>query len=173
MVKDYTRKVTHQNYKNSKKLKKYYHRVEKKLHKKYKIYEKTKRSKESYKLINKDFIVTKHDRWGTTLIGGGVSLCFFLIFIWPSDEPLNGADKFFMVLTFLLTIFFIIYGFTQPYKEHILNRRDGLLTMTGFFWQKNITMPFKKVEFTYSTGGEDGIGAFLLQVSRPKISLHQ
>jgi len=96
-----------------------------------------------------------------------VAFSFFLVFVWPSEEPLNGADKFFIGLTFLLTIFFAIYGFTQPQKEHILNRRDGLLTMTGFFWQKNITMPFEKVKFAYSTGGEDGMGAFMLQVIRP------
>ena len=39
--------------------------------------------------------------------------------------------------------------------------------MSGFFWQKNITMEFKKVEFAYSTGGEDGLGAFLLEAIRP------
>ena len=167
MVKDYKTSITHWNYKNPEKLKKYYHRVEKKLHKKYKIYKSTKRSRAEYKLINESFIIQKHDKWVTPVICGGTSFAIFLVFIWPSEESLNGADKFFMILTFLLTVFFVIYGFTQPKKEHVLNRKDSLLSMTGFFWQKNITMPFEKVEFAYSTGGADGMGSFQLQVIRP------
>ncbi|WP_139327734.1 hypothetical protein [Zobellia uliginosa] len=55
----------------------------------------------------------------------------------------------------------------MPKKEHILNRMDGLITFTGSFWQKNITMTFDDVEFNYTTGNEDGTGAFILQAVRP------
>ena len=39
--------------------------------------------------------------------------------------------------------------------------------MTGFYWQKNITMSFKECLFVYSTGGEDGTGAYNLEAIRP------
>ncbi|MDC1162482.1 hypothetical protein OAT18_03490 [Tenacibaculum sp.] len=167
MIKNYTRKITHQEYRNPEKLKNYYHRVKKK------NYIKPDNSTHfTHKLLKYDYKDANYIYYPikgniVPFLGGGISFAFFLIFIWPSDEPLNGADKFFMILTLLLTLFFSIYGFTKPKKEHILNRRDGLITMTGFFWQKNITMLFKKSEFAYSTGGEDMIGAFLLQVIRP------
>ncbi len=167
MVKDCTRKITHEDYRNPDKLKKYYHRVEKKIHVKYKKYKETKYSKAEYLLRDDNFIWKKHDRLGTPLIGGGVSFAFLLVFLWPSEESLSSADYFFMILCLILTIFFVLYGFTMPKKEKILNRRDGLLTMTGFLWQPNITMDFDKVEFAYSTGGENVVGGFMLQVIRP------
>jgi len=167
MVKDYARKITHDDYYNPEKLKKYYHRVEKRIHHKYVIYEKTRRSKKSYEIINKDFIVTKGDKWGLTLIGGGISLTFVLGLLFLTSEPLSITGWTIVILGGILSILFIIYGYTQPKKEHILNRKDGLITMNGFLWQKNITMKFDKVEFAYSTGGEDVIGAFQLQVIRP------
>ncbi len=167
MVKDYTKKITHQDYRNPDKLKKYYHRVEKKIHVKPKIYKKTKYSKGDYKLINDIFFVTKTGSMATPIVAGSVSLAFLLVFLWPSEESFNGADYFFMILCLMLTIFFTIYGISMPKKEHILNRRDGLITMTGFLWQPNITMDFNKAEFAYSTGGENAVGAFMLEVIRP------
>ncbi|MDC1162480.1 hypothetical protein OAT18_03480, partial [Tenacibaculum sp.] len=168
-VKDYKRKITHNNYKNSEKLKKYYHGVKKKIFVKPNRFDKnyTEKKYTDYIFFNNQFLVTKTGNWIVPILGGGISFAFFLVFIWPSNEPLNGADEFFMILTLLLIIFFSIYGFTMPKKEHILNRQDGLITFTGFFWQKNITMVFNNVEFAYSTGGENGIGAFQLQIIRP------
>jgi len=167
MEENYLRKITHNEYRNPDKLKKYYHRVEKQIY----VQPANSIDPTPHKNLNyymdHNFIYYPSKGNFMPLYCGGVSLAFFLVFIWPSDEPLNGADKFFMVLSMLLTIFFAIYFFTKPKKEQILNRRDGLITMTGVFWQKNITMSFEKSEFAYSTGGEDMIGAFLLEVIRP------
>ncbi|MBL7558910.1 hypothetical protein JAO71_03755 [Olleya sp. YSTF-M6] len=167
MVKDFTRPITHWSYKNPDKLKKYYHRVEKK------IYVKPRNSVDSkyhwflnYYMDNNFIHYPTKGTFGPVLYAL-VSFAFFLVFVWPSDEKLKGTDYFFMILTLILTLFFLIYLFTKPKKEQILNRRDGLITMTGFFWQKNITMTFETCEFAYSTGGEDGMGAFLLEIIRP------
>ncbi len=165
---DFTRKITHQSYKNPEKLKKYYHRVEKK------IYVKPRNSvnSNSHRLLKYDYkdnnFIYYHTR-GTVvpLLGGGISFAFLLIFLFPLEEKRDEVEWAFLIITALVTIFFLIYGLTKPKKEHILNRKDGLITMTGFFWQKNITMPFKKVEFAYSTGGENMVGAFRLEVIRP------
>ena len=64
-------------------------------------------------------------------------------------------------------LFSVIYAFTMPKEEAILNRRDGLITFDGFLWQPNITMPFSEVEFCFSTGGVNMQGAYQLQVMRP------
>ncbi len=44
---------------------------------------------------------------------------------------------------------------------------DGLVTIPGALYQPNITMPFKTLIFAFSTGGEDGSGAFRLEAIRP------
>ncbi|MDC1161802.1 hypothetical protein OAT18_00005, partial [Tenacibaculum sp.] len=168
MVKDYVRKITHSNYKNPEKLKKYYHGIKKKIHKKPKIYKETKYSKSDYLLRNQHFIVTKAAPMATTEIYGGISIILFFGVLWYGyKDGFANEHIFFLILSSFLTLFFIFYAVTMPKKEHILNRRDGLVTMTGFMWQKNITMSFDKVEFAYSTGGENGIGGFMLQTIRP------
>ncbi|OEK09830.1 hypothetical protein A8C32_09980 [Flavivirga aquatica] len=55
----------------------------------------------------------------------------------------------------------------MPKKEDILNRKDSTITFPGSFWDKNITMPFSNVIFHFSTGGENAIGAYMLQIVRP------
>jgi hypothetical protein len=79
-------------------------------------------------------------------------------------------DLYVFIFSSVLAVFFTVYYFTKPKKEQILNRRDGLITFTGFYWQKNITMPFAACLFAYSTGGEDGTGAYNLEVIRPSKS---
>ncbi len=166
--KDFTRKVTHKDYKNTNKLKKYYHRVVKKIYEKPKIYKNTIFSKGDYILVNDNFIVKKTGSMATPQVfgGGALVLALALLFI-PTSDPLGKAEWFIIYLCGFLFVFFVIYGFSMPKKEHILNRKDGLITMTGFLWQKNITMEFKKVEFAYSTGGDNLVGGFQLQTIRP------
>ncbi len=168
--KDFIRKVTHKDYKNPDKLKRYYHRVEKQVHVKpskfHKGYVNSKHS--DYIACNDKFLVTKVPWFVVPLLFGGVSLLFLLgVIRYSLKDGFTNEHIFFLVLASFLTLFFLIYGFTIPKKEHILNRKDGLITMTGFLWQKNITMEFKKVEFAYSTGGDNVIGAFELEAIRP------
>ncbi len=168
MVKDYTKEVTHKDYRNPEKLKKYYHRVEKKYYPKFKTYDLTESIHKEFKLINDEFISLKYPNWVTPTIGGGLSLLFLLpVLKYTFREGINAEYLVLIILFSSLLSFFSIYGITQPQKEQILDRKNGLLTMTGFFWQKSITMVFDKVEFAYSTGGEDAVGGFVLQAIRP------
>ncbi|MDE1206474.1 hypothetical protein [Tenacibaculum larymnensis] len=165
---DFTRNITHQSYKNPEKLKKYYHRVEKK------IYVKPRNSvnSDSHRLLKYDY---KDDNFmfyhtkGTVVpfLGGGVFLSLITFLPFANDAFQSLGSIIFYIFCCAGFCFFLIYGLTKPKKEQILNRKDGLITMTGFFWQKNITMPFKKAEFAYSTGGENMVGAFILEVIRP------
>ncbi|MDO6676210.1 hypothetical protein Q4517_11705 [Tenacibaculum sp. 1_MG-2023] len=164
----FTRKITHQDYKNPEKLKKYYHRVEKK------IYVKPRNSvnNNSHRLLKhnymgKDFVYYHSNGTVIPFLGGGISLILVVFLPFSTDAFQSIGSIIFYALVCAAFIFFLIYGLTKPKKEQILNRRDGLITMTGFFWQKSITMSFKKVEFAYSTGGENMIGAFMLEAIRP------
>ena len=44
---------------------------------------------------------------------------------------------------------------------------DGTITFPGFMWKKNITMPFDKIKFSYTSGGPNVIGAYQLVIIRP------
>ena len=168
MVTDYKKDITHNNYKNPDKLKKNYHRVKKQI---YNIPKKfsNKRLKtfNQYKLVNENYIASKTGSIVVPVLGSSIFLIFSIIMLFPSDKPYEEEDLVVGIISGIISVFFIIYGFTMPKKEHILNRKDGLITMTGMLWQKNITMQFDNTEFAYSTGGENGVGAFRLEVIRP------
>ncbi|WP_407324074.1 hypothetical protein R5O24_03590 [Tenacibaculum maritimum] len=74
MVKDYTRVITHQNYRNAAKLKKYYHRVAKKIYIKPSLFGKnyTERKYTDYIFFNDEFLVTKIAKYVIPVMGGGV-----------------------------------------------------------------------------------------------------
>ncbi|MFT7900963.1 hypothetical protein VBY74_13390 [Tenacibaculum ascidiaceicola] len=170
MVKDFTRKITHEDYKNSEKLKKYYHRVVKKIHIKPSKFDNSyvERKRSDYVLYNDEFLATKIPYYIVPLLGGGVSLVLFLgVLKYSLRDGITNENLFFIILSSVILFFFIVFGLTMPKKEQILNRKDGLITFHGFLWQPNITMEFKKTEFAYSTGGEDLVGGFQLQIIRP------
>ncbi|MDH7446813.1 hypothetical protein [Aquimarina sp. 2201CG14-23] len=167
---DFKREITHTDYKYEKQLKKYYHRVEKKIFKlPHGLDKLSKKEEEKYRYTTDQFIMFHTKGNITPILGGAISLILALIFVdsFFSGERLEWFELFVFSLSVILTLFFAIYYFTKPKKEQILNRRDGLITLTGFYWQKNITMPFKNCLFAYTTGGEDGTGAFMLQAIRP------
>ncbi|QXP58180.1 hypothetical protein [Olleya sp. HaHaR_3_96] len=167
MVEDFTRKITHWSYKNTKKIKNYYHRVEKKIYVKPGDSIDLRNHKKIYFYQDDNFINYPTDANFMPYIGCGIFLLLALFMLFPLNQEYKGEDITVIIISSLLTLFFVVYLFTKPKKEKILNRRDGLLTMTGFFWQKSITMQFEKVEFAYSTGGENAVGAFLLEAIRP------
>ncbi|GAA0873433.1 hypothetical protein GCM10009117_25800 [Gangjinia marincola] len=175
--KDFTRKITH-TYKDYSKLTQ---KIDSKRGKLSSIVDKkiysddilkykdgvVKKSKNNY--VDNNFINYKHDKFGSLLIFGGIAFVFLLIMLRHArNNPLEGGYLFLTILFSSILIFFIIYYFTMPHKEQILNQRDGLITITGFFWAKNITMPFEDMLFSYSTGGDNMVGAFQLQAVRPK-----
>ncbi len=169
MVKDYTRKVTHQDYRNPDRLKKYYHRVIKQIHICPDRFDKnyTEKKYTDYIHFDDQFLVSKSGNWIVPILAGGIPFLLILGLVFIPKEPLSEGGFVMVIICGLITVLFTIYGFTMPKKESILNRKDGLITFTGFMWQPNITMAFKKVEFAYSTGGEDAVGAFQLQIIRP------
>ncbi|WP_282132505.1 hypothetical protein [Cellulophaga baltica] len=89
------------------------------------------------------------------------------MFLIPSDEEWTLMPIIIFSISCIAFVFFAVYLFTMPKKEQILNRKDGLITFTGFYWQPNVTMAFTNAIFSYSTGGEDATGSFMLQVIRP------
>lgn len=168
---DFTRKITHTGYKHENKLKKYYHKVNKQIYRKpYGLDKLNEQQEKKYRFTTDQYIMFHTKGNITPILGGVASFAVALIFIigYFKDGNLTEPFEIFLfIFSSLLTVFFIIYYFTKPKKEQILNRKDGLITMTGFYWQKNITMPFRECLFAYSTGGEDGTSAFMLQTIRP------
>ncbi|WP_159090817.1 hypothetical protein, partial [Aquimarina aquimarini] len=173
---DFTRPVTHTGYKNAEKLKKHYHRVEKK------IIEKPGNLRKDIDILDADKADYKKNWYAddnffnmpiegniTPFLGGGISL-FLVVSGLFSDDTFDGFGLYAYILCCISLAFFTIYYFTKPKKENILNRKDGLITMTGVLWKKNITIPFKECLFVYSTGGEDGTSAYNLQAMRPSKS---
>ena len=162
---DYTRKITHIGYRNPEKVKKYFHRVPKN------IYEKPSTFDKGFKkvyLVLEDFII-ETDLSDTRWICIVMSIFPFSLVVVLFKYVWNGTsnNEFLFYIALLVGIFMVIYGLTMPKMEAILNRRDGLITFDGFLWQDNITMPFSEVEFSFSTGGVDLIGAYQLQIMRP------
>ncbi|WP_103866516.1 hypothetical protein [Aquimarina sp. I32.4] len=164
---DFTRPITHTRYKYEKKLKKYYHRVEKEiLETPNTLRLKNNLEWEKNRYTDDHFISYSIKGNILPFWGGGISW-FLVISGLFADDTFDGFGLYVYIFFCVLAIFFTVYYFTKPKKEQILNRRDGLITMTGFYWQNNITIPFKDCLFAYTTGGEDGTGAFNLQTIRP------
>ncbi|WP_298320673.1 hypothetical protein [uncultured Aquimarina sp.] len=164
---NFSREITHTEYKYLEKLKKYFHKVNKQIYRiPHGLDKLNKEQQKKYRYTTDEYIMFHTKGTITPFLGIGISL-FLVISSLFSDDTFEGFGLYLFIFFCILTIFFIIYYFTKPKKEQILNRKDGLITMTGFYWQKNITMPFKKCLFAYSTGGEDGTSSFMLQVIRP------
>ncbi len=170
---DFTRPITHTEYKYAHKLKKYYHRVDKRITEipgELRIDIDIKNHEYKTKWYADDnFMNMPTEGTITPLLGGGVSLATALAFVPEliNKGTLEAFEMILFLLTSVLAVFFTAYYFTKPNKEELLNRRDGLITMPGFYWQKNITIPFKDCLFAYSTGGDNGLGAFHLEAIRP------
>lgn len=167
MVENFTRSITHYNYKNTKKIKNYYHRVEKYIYVRPMSSIDLRKHKKIYFYQDDNFINYPAETNFIPYICAIVFLGLALSMIFTLPQEHKGEDITVIIISILVFVFSIIYSFTKPKKEQILNRKDGLITMTGFFWQKSITMKFEKCEFAYNTGGDNGTGAFLLDAIRP------
>ncbi len=168
---DFKRKVTHNGYIKDNTNKKYYKGLDKNISVNPRGIKKEwiKSKNSNYLYLNDKYVKIKTGANAVPFVGGGVCIFILLIFsyVWYFNGFLGGIGITLYVMSSLALIFFTIYYLTMPKKEHILNRMDGIITFTGTFWQKNITMSFEDVEFNYTTGNEDGTGAFMLQVVRP------
>ncbi|WP_405268041.1 hypothetical protein [Cellulophaga sp. Ld12] len=169
MAKDLTRAITHENYgKAESGLQKYYHKVEKIIyHTPMKLTKEEVEKGGVFTFSSDEFITSPDTSNGLPFIVGGVSLSSLLALFFLLKEELGTPGTVYVCIAVTALIFSIIYYFTKPPKENILNRRDGLITIEGALYQPNITMRFKDVICCYSTGGENGLGAFRLEVIRP------
>ncbi|PRY90003.1 hypothetical protein [Marinilabilia salmonicolor] len=97
----------------------------------------------------------------------GVFLIFILIFLTSENEWIFFETLLFIgsCIGFLVSV---VYYFTMPKKEMIFDRKRGVVTLPGTMWAKSFTMEFYKVDFTFSTGGHNGIGAYQLRYLGPK-----
>lgn len=102
------------------------------------------------------------------LIVGGVMLLLLIISL-THDIHNWSTEKIILTAIFgFFLVFSVIYYFTMPKNESIYNRKDGTITFDNLLWGKDVTIPFKNVIFSFSTGGVNGISAYLLQIVRPK-----
>ncbi|QKX05384.1 hypothetical protein HN014_10815 [Aquimarina sp. TRL1] len=168
MAIDYKRSITHENYGEAQLgLQKYYHKIDKQIHEMPRDLTNEKVKKKGVFIhADNNYLVFESAAIAIPLWGGGMALFSILCFIIFLEEW-DITSIVLNTIAMLILLFFIIYYFTMPKKEYILNRKDGLITFSGLYWQPNITMHFDNAIFTYSTGGEDGTGAYRLEVIRP------
>ncbi len=170
---DFKRAVTHVGYEHVDKLKKYYHRVNKQITEIPENFDDSelinnKQKKNSWYLDENYMYIYNSGAWGPLIYGlvtWVLTIVLILGYYW--NGKLEPFEIFLFLFCGVISVFQTIYYFTRPKKEEILNRRDGLITMPGLYWKKNITIAFEQCLFAYSTGGEDGTSAFNLEVIRP------
>jgi len=96
---------------------------------------------------------------------GTFLIAFFLFF--PSKHNWDFFPKLLFIGSCIGFIASVIYYYTRPKKEMIFDRKHGVVTLPGTLWKKNFTMEFYKVDFTFSTGGHNGVGAYQLRYLGP------
>jgi hypothetical protein len=105
------------------------------------------------------------------LAGLGTFLFLLLmhLFIMFGTKGENSIGVLLLLLLLFLSgfSFFTYYYITMPYKECVFNRKEGLITIPGAFWQSNVTMHINTIEFTRSAPSAQGIGSHQLEVIRP------
>ena len=178
MTDKFYRPITHQGYKSKKVeegLKNSFHHVPKAILRKgdeiWNIAIENIGKKRDFHFGDDKYLLRDSESKVVPIWGGGISLFGLIVFLWGEDltnsKTWDTGMFFFIGTPLFFLLFFIFYFFTMPKKEDILNRKDGTITFPGSFWGKNITMPFSNVIFHFSTGGENAIGAYMLQIVRP------
>ena len=112
---DFKREITHTSYKYEKQLKKYYHRVEKKIT----VFPIGLNKIKTWK-ANQDYIFMPSKGNFTPILGGGISW-FLVISSFFNDDTFDGFGLYLFILFCILGTFFTLYYFTKPKKEQILN----------------------------------------------------
>ena len=118
------------------------------------------------------FMCLQVDKKSLPIMFGGFCLFlavgFTIILTTATDDTASGLGyKITTLLLYIGFLFFFIYYFSMPSKEHIYDRLNSLTTFPGFMWHKNITMPIKKIAFNYSQPSAQGIGSYELRIVRP------
>ncbi|TAJ08152.1 hypothetical protein DMA11_21530 [Marinilabiliaceae bacterium JC017] len=73
-----------------------------------------------------------------------IAFAFFVLIILLKD--FSKFDLYFILAILFVGLLFIFYGRTVPYKEIVLDRKNGLFTFPNWLYGKSYTIPFKKAE---------------------------
>lgn len=121
-----------------------------------------------YPVMNDEYLKRSAQTHITPIIGGGMALFCIILYTYTfiMDGTFGLSPDIYIGL-WCVVFFFILYYFTMPKKEEIFDRLNGTITFPGFLWKKNITMPFDKIKFSYTSGGPNMIGAYQLVIVRP------
>lgn len=170
----YYRPITHENYPNKKfkeQFPKTFHYVKKEIitSKFWNISQKEMDDdSSSFYHVDDEYMCQHSSTKLAPLTWGGIMLLSLIIFLWGDIYDWPTGKIVLTTISSLGLLLSIIYYFTMPKNEKIYNRKDGTITFDNFLWRKDVTMPFKNIYFAFSTGGEDGSGAYILQLVRPK-----
>ena len=118
-------------------------------------------------IINDEYYIYSDSGLFFPIFAIATSVILLCILFIGNDEPLSWIHYIIALISISTASFFTYFIFTKPEKGRILDRQRGRLTFSGFLYQKPITMDFEDVIFTYTTGEDDGMGAFMLQLVRP------
>ena len=104
-----------------------------------------------YLEINDKYIIQEVHLNDGIFMGGGLflflSLGTLLIAIIKNVLVWDTFGIIYLSITFSGFLFFVVLYFTQPKKESIFNREDGLITIPGFLWSPNVTMRVEDIQF--------------------------
>ncbi|WP_435254272.1 hypothetical protein [Tenacibaculum sp. A30] len=116
------------------------------------IYEKPKRKVEKEKVNDPDYYVRVDNQFfimNNGLIGNiymytgmWISFCA-LLYLFGRTVVSKGVNYLGFFLLLSLGFFFIVYHYTRPKKELVLNRLEGLITIPNTLYFKPYTMPFQ------------------------------
>lgn len=127
-------------------------------------------SKKIYKKVDENKIVSVSDAQSSPqgLIIIPLVIFLFLYFLGPDDMFSSSAGLYISISLISLVILGIIYYFTIPDKDIILNRNEGKITVPGFMWKKGFSMDFDRARFGWvGTGGASGNLDMILAVKHP------
>ncbi|TAJ08151.1 hypothetical protein DMA11_21525 [Marinilabiliaceae bacterium JC017] len=100
-------------------------------------------------------------------IGGAIIAFAFFILI-TSLKDFSNDDLYFILVILFLGLLSILYGYTVPYKEIVLDRKNGLFTFPNSWYGKPYTIPFEKAVVGWNgIGGISGAVDAILVVKHP------
>ena len=123
-----------------------------------------------FKYVSDEFVKVPADAHIAPFAFGGTILFAIILITYFSIKDGSfgkSPDVYIYIGAWLSFVAVIIYYSTMPKKEVIFARLNGTITFPGFMWKKNITMPFDKIKFSYTSGGPNVIGAYQLVIVRP------
>ncbi|SIT01391.1 hypothetical protein SAMN05421766_10717 [Zobellia uliginosa] len=125
-----------------------------------------KDSKKKYRVANHEVLVREEPKFiGPLIFGIFSTFMLFGSFFIEFEEKVSGI--YFLIINTLILFSSVVYYFTVPDKELILNRRDGLVSFPAFAYGKPFTMAVEKLRIGYTSGASGSPGPGRLIIIRP------